>query len=200
MVGASTPQKSQPFFQQESESEKLLNSLRPHGLQPVRILCPWNSPGKNTGVGCHFLFQGIFWTQGSNLCLLHCRQILYHLSHQGSLCQQRATINIHQHISVASPGVGASGGSPSSFCSSSLAVGNVPAVANLWITLFCKKLFRTQFLDHLYKKFPALNCFLCRNRKLFSCTWTDRISSVTMLGLCELIESLAAIQNKNGPL
>ena len=42
---------------------------------------PWNYPGKNTGVGCHFLFQGIFLTQGSNPGLLHCRQILYHLSH-----------------------------------------------------------------------------------------------------------------------
>ena len=39
---------------------------------------------------------------------------------------------------------GGSGGSPSAFCSSSLAVGTVPAVANLWITHFCKKLFRTQ--------------------------------------------------------
>ena len=36
-----------------------------------RLLCPWNSPGKNTGVGCHFLLQGIFLTQGSNLSLLH---------------------------------------------------------------------------------------------------------------------------------
>jgi len=43
-----------------------------------------NFPGKNTIVGCYFLFQGIFLTQGSNLGLLHCRQILYHLSHQGS--------------------------------------------------------------------------------------------------------------------
>ena len=42
------------------------NSLRPHGLQPARLLCPWDSPGKNTGVGCHFLPQGIFLTQGSN--------------------------------------------------------------------------------------------------------------------------------------
>ena len=41
-------------------------------------------PGKNTGVGSHSLLQGIFPTQGSNLGLLHCRQILYHLSHQGS--------------------------------------------------------------------------------------------------------------------
>ena len=44
-----------------------------------------DSPGKNTGVGCHFLLQGIFHTQGSNPSLLHYRQILYDLSHQGSL-------------------------------------------------------------------------------------------------------------------
>ena len=43
-----------------------------------------NSPGKNTGVGCHSLLQGIFPNQGSNLGLLNCRQILYHLSHQES--------------------------------------------------------------------------------------------------------------------
>ena len=42
------------------------DSLPPHGLQPARLLCPWESPGKNTGVGCHVLFQGIFPTQGSN--------------------------------------------------------------------------------------------------------------------------------------
>ena len=35
----------------------------------ARLLCPWDSPGKNTGVGCHFLLQGIFPTQGSNPCL-----------------------------------------------------------------------------------------------------------------------------------
>ena len=44
--------------------------VRPHGLQPTRLLNPWNSPGKNTGVGCHALLQGIFPTQGSNLPLL----------------------------------------------------------------------------------------------------------------------------------
>ena len=60
------------------------DSLWPHGLQPSRLLSPWNSPGKNTGVGCHSLLQGIFPTQGWNLVLLHCRQILYHLSCQGS--------------------------------------------------------------------------------------------------------------------
>ena len=45
--------------------------------------CPWEAPGKNTGVGCHSLLQGIFLIQGLNPGLLHCRQILYHLSHQG---------------------------------------------------------------------------------------------------------------------
>ena len=38
--------------------------------EPARLLCPWDCPGKNTRVGCHFLLQGIFPTQGSNLCLL----------------------------------------------------------------------------------------------------------------------------------
>ena len=60
------------------------NFLWSHGLQPPRFLCPWNAPGKNTEVGCYFFLQGIFNTQGWNLGLLHCRQILYHLSHWGS--------------------------------------------------------------------------------------------------------------------
>ena len=47
------------------------NSLWSHGLQPTRLLCPWDSPGKNTGVGCQALLQGIFPMQGSNLHLLH---------------------------------------------------------------------------------------------------------------------------------
>ena len=48
------------------------------------LLCPWDFPGKSTGVECHFLLQGIFPTQGSIPGLLHCRQTLYRLSHQGS--------------------------------------------------------------------------------------------------------------------
>ena len=60
------------------------DSVWPHRRQPTRLLCPWDSPGKNTGVGCHSLLQGIFPTQGSNPGLLRCRQTLYCLSHQGS--------------------------------------------------------------------------------------------------------------------
>ena len=48
------------------------------------LLCPWDSPGKNTGVGGRSLLQGLFPAQGSQLGLSRCRQILYHLSHEGS--------------------------------------------------------------------------------------------------------------------
>ena len=48
----------------------LFGSSRPHGLEPTRLLCPWDSPGQNTGVGCPFFLQGIFPTQGLNLSLL----------------------------------------------------------------------------------------------------------------------------------
>ena len=60
-----------------AQSSVVSDSLQPHGLQPNRLLCPWNFLGKNTRVkvDCHFLLQGIFLTQGSNLCLLHCRQV-----------------------------------------------------------------------------------------------------------------------------
>ena len=52
------------------------NSLQSHGLWPMRCLCPWDFPGKNTGVGCRFLLWGIFPTQGLNPCLLHWRASL----------------------------------------------------------------------------------------------------------------------------
>ena len=60
------------------------DSLPPHGLQPTRLLCPWDSSGKNTRVGSHFLLQQIFPTQGSNTALPHCRGVLYQLNHRGS--------------------------------------------------------------------------------------------------------------------
>ena len=58
------------------------DSLGRHGPQSSRLLCPWNFPGKTTGVGCNFLLREIFPTQGLNPHLQHCRQILYLLSHQ----------------------------------------------------------------------------------------------------------------------
>ena len=74
-------------FSQLAAAAKLLQScptLRPHALQSPMLRYPWNSPGKNSGMGSHSLGQGSFSTQGSNLGLRHCRQILHHLSHQGS--------------------------------------------------------------------------------------------------------------------
>ena len=55
---------------------QLSDTLWPHGLWPTRLLYPWNSPARNTGVGSHSLLQGIFLTQGSSLGLPHCRQII----------------------------------------------------------------------------------------------------------------------------
>ena len=68
------------FNQSECGSRSVVSdSLRPHGLYSS-----WNSPGQNTGVGSLSLLQGLLPTQGSNPGLLHCRPILYQLSHKGS--------------------------------------------------------------------------------------------------------------------
>ena len=73
-----------PALKLKSQSENegrlvISNSLWLQGLHN-----PWNSPSQNTGVGSLSLLQGIILTQGLNPGLLHCRQILYHLSHKGS--------------------------------------------------------------------------------------------------------------------
>ena len=60
------------------------DSLWLHGLWPTKLICPLNSPGKNTGVGSHSHLQGMFLIQGLGPSLPCCRQILYHLSHKGS--------------------------------------------------------------------------------------------------------------------
>ena len=83
----------------KSEKDKYHTSLTCAMLSPsvVSDSCDpivWSPPGssvhgssgRNTGVGCHFLLQGIFLTRESNLSLLHCRQILYWLSYEGSPC------------------------------------------------------------------------------------------------------------------
>ena len=81
------------------------DSLHPHGLWSTRLLCPWDFPGRNTGVCCHSLLQRIFLTQGLNPDLLHCRWILYCLSHQGSgiereLCENIVPLNNNPGDSV----------------------------------------------------------------------------------------------------
>ena len=64
-------------------------SLRPHELWPIRFPCLWDFPGKNTGVGCHSLLQGIFPTQGLNPHLLHWQVNSLVLSHLGSTPTKR---------------------------------------------------------------------------------------------------------------
>ena len=75
------------------------DSLRSHGLYPTRLLCPWNFPGKSTGVSRHFLLQGIFPTQGWNPGLPHCRQTLYRLCHQGSPNTGVGSLSLLQQLS-----------------------------------------------------------------------------------------------------
>ena len=74
------------------------DSLRPHRLQPARTLCPWDSPGKNSGVGCHGLLQ-IFPAQGWNQGLLCCRQILYCLSYRKSKKNLSGCFS-HNHVTL----------------------------------------------------------------------------------------------------
>ena len=79
-------QQKVPAFWKQSESESVSHSAVSGSVIMWTVarqatgwlLWPWDSLGKNTGVGCHALLQGIFLTQGLNPGLLHCRQILYH--------------------------------------------------------------------------------------------------------------------------
>ena len=75
------------FLKRENECVKSLSRFQLLAIPWTvahQIPCSWSCPGKNTGVGSRSLLQGIFLAQGSNLGLLHCRQILYHLGHQGT--------------------------------------------------------------------------------------------------------------------
>ena len=69
-------------------------SLRLHRLWSARLLCPWDSLGKNTGMNCHALLQRIFLTHGSNPGLWHCRQIHYRLSYSEVLSEGSSVATI----------------------------------------------------------------------------------------------------------
>ena len=74
----------QPLSESMSEVAQSCPTLcDPTDCNLTRFLRPWDFPGKNTGVGCHFLLQEIFPTQGLNPGLLHCKQTPYHLSQLG---------------------------------------------------------------------------------------------------------------------
>ena len=78
-----TTETHQPFKNLNLRACALSHSVRPDSLRPRGLLCPWDSPGKNTGVGCHFLLQGIFPTQGWNPGLLHWQVDSLPLHHLG---------------------------------------------------------------------------------------------------------------------
>ena len=79
------------------------NSLQPHGQQPARLLCPWDSPGTHTGAGCHLLLQGTFTTQRQNLCLLRLLHWgvdslpLYHCAPWEAPVSSGALVITHRH-------------------------------------------------------------------------------------------------------
>ena len=77
---------------------RLVTQSCPTLCNPARLLCPQDSPGKNTGMGRYALLQGIFPTQGSNPGLPNCRQILYCLSHQGIIKQ--TTVDLHNFTAM----------------------------------------------------------------------------------------------------
>ena len=81
-------------------TKSYLSLLLPHGLQPTRLLCPWDFPGKNTGVGCHCLLQGTFPTQGLKLHLLHQQAGSLPLSHQGNCTPTVIHTHTHTHINI----------------------------------------------------------------------------------------------------
>ena len=88
------------------------NSLQLYGLQPTIFLCQRDSPGQDTETVCHFLLQGFFPTQGSNLCLLHWQvdslplnpfgkqKMLYHIASAGKVSPRKTPVHCQAHLVV----------------------------------------------------------------------------------------------------
>ena len=120
----------------------------------------WDSPGKNTGVGCHFLLQGIFPTQGSNPGLPHCRQTLKPLSHQGSplsprVCSNSCLLSWWHYLTISWSAV------PFSFCHQSF-----PASASFPMSQFFPQVAKVLELQLHWLLFLALH-----SEKYFKMRW-----------------------------
>ena len=85
-----------------AKSLQLCITLWPYGLYPGRLLCPWDFPGKDTGVGCHALLQGIFPTQGLNQHRLRCQADSLPLSHLGSFMKKVCQVNERMQVELLS--------------------------------------------------------------------------------------------------
>ena len=138
------------------------------------LLCPWNPLGKNTGGGCHALLQEIFPTQGSNLDLPHCRQILYHLGHQGSPRYSLNCTNNGSHTKATKRSTHL----PSSFPSLPPVLSFLPlSFATKRTVIFAKALTSLVFTVQLIKlnemRFPACQCRRHKRRR-FS-PWVGKI-------------------------
>ena len=108
----------------------------PHGLWPARLLCAWDSPGKNTGVGCHALLQGIVLTQGSNPLLLYLPQW-----QAGSLPLMPQGSPGHHHYSV-------------------IIIISIPHLTNIKSPVFWSVAFLKKFIVWYYFLFPPILHFL----------------------------------------
>ena len=128
------------------------NSLWPHGLWPASSAVHGDSPGKKTGEGCHFHLQGNLPIQGSGPGLLHCRQILYCLSHQGG------------PIALASPGASHSCSIKRSYDIDFIMNGHFQALTPEWLpTLFASSLDQSRHAQglHLRQEQPRGQDALC---------------------------------------
>ena len=99
----------------------------------TRLLCPWDFLGKHTVVDCHFLFQGIFPTQGSNPGLPHCRQMLYRLSHWWNLIKLK------------------------SFCTTKESISKVKRQPSEWEKIIANEATDKQLISKIYKQLMQLN-------------------------------------------
>ena len=121
------------------------DSLRPHGRQPPRFLCPWNFPEKNTGVGCCFLIQRMFLTQGWNPCMSPAspepagRLIPSSLSCLGSLYTDRQThthMHTYTHVCVLSRPAASNSLWPVDCCPPGSSIRGIPQVRILqWVAI-----------------------------------------------------------------
>ena len=143
-----------------SENVCMMNSLvvsdsvPPYGLHPIQLLCPWDSPGKNTGVGCRALLQGIFPTHGTTLCLLH----LLHWQAgslprvpPGKLCSRENTLT----------------NSVETLSNSNTLYNLIPNIISI-VPLLCHLKFKSNFYTELWLKIKAFRDLYSHESSVFS--------------------------------